>query len=246
MKMNIKPAFRCQLSSYLRGTLVIYSILIIIFAVSIFSSLYVGDNTLISLTGGGAFTTSIFMLVMGIVSIRSDLRLCLQYGVSRRTAFVGQIMTVLAVSAIISIGTELLMGIAQFIENGSQRFFVADLYQIIYVGLDKTVLSFGQHIMSILFSFFLVSSVCFVGMFFSLLFWRLSKFWTIVVAVAIPLLMNFVPLALYKAGVDLSPVIKWLGSSPVKFYFSFALASVILCVINWLLLRKANIREAKG
>lgn len=246
MKMNIKPAFRYQFSSFLKGSAVIYLILIVFVAAILIGTMSVStdSSTSISFTGF-SITATIYLFVMGIVEIRNDLRLCLQCGVSRRTAFISELMAVLAASVILSIAGEILTSIAQAISANNFRLFVADLYQLIYVGADATSLTFSQHVMSALFNASLMFTACLGGMFFSLMFWRLNKLWTIVVAISIPVLINLIPNVLVWLGVDLTPFIDWISSSVSCFVLFFALVAVFVGIIDWLLLRRANIKEAK-
>jgi len=54
-----------------------------------------------------------------------------------------------------------------------------------------------------------------------------------------------VPMALYKLGVDLQPFMRWLASSPLNLVLFMLLAAALFGIIDWLLLRNANIKEAK-
>ena len=246
MKMNIKPAFRYQFSSFLKGSAVIYLILMVVVAAIMIGTMRIstGSATTISFTGF-SITATIYLFVMGIVEIRNDLRLCLQCGVSRRTAFISELLAVLAASVILSVAGELLTGIAQAISANNSRLFVADLYQLIYVGADATSLTFCQHVMSALFNTSLMFAACLGGMFFSLMFWRLNRLWTIVVGISIPVLINLIPNVFIWLGVDLTPFINWISSSVGYFVLFFALVAVLVGIIDWLLLRRANIKEAK-
>ena len=245
MKTNFKPAFRYQFGNYIKGSVVVFLIIFLIVSVALVFSLSFETGSSSISVSGYSFAAVVFLFVMGIVSIRNDLRLCLQFGVSRRTAFLSELLAVIAVSAIIVVAGELLNGIAALLIANNENFFVGDFYQIIYLRDTSAILSLGQHSQSALMNFSLVFSACLFGMFFSLMFWRLSRTWTIIVAVAIPLLINLVPMALYKLGVNFQPFIHWLAASPY-YLVLFALAlAVFFGIINWLLLRKANIREAK-
>ena len=247
MKMNLKPSFRYQFSSFLKGSAVVYVILTIIAAGLMIGTMYVStdSSTTFSFTGY-SITAAIFMFVMGIVNIRSDLRLCLQFGISRRTSFVSELLAILATSFIVAVAGELLTGIVQALSVDNSKLYVADLFQLIYAGDGATALTLGQHAMSALLNTSLTFCACIGGMFFSLMFWRLNKLWTIVVAISIPLLINIVPILLYKAGVNLEPLVTWIRSSPINFVLFFLLSAALFVIINWLLLRKANIKEAKS
>lgn len=245
MKMNIKPAFRYQFDVFFKGSAVTFLVIMAAIAALMVTSLYISaDTTVISFTGYG-ITAVIFLFIMGIVNIRSDLRLCLQYGVSRRTSFVSEILVVLSASAILAAAGELLTGIIQALSADNSRFLIADFYQLIFVGTDIASLTLGQHVLSMLFNTSLTFCACLFGMFFSLLFWRLNKVWTVVAAILIPVLINVVPILLSRMGVNLMPFIRWITASPFYFVLFFSFLAGLFGAVNWLLLRRANIKEAK-
>lgn len=245
MKMNIKPAFRYQFDVFFKGFLVIFLILAAAIAGLIVISLHTSIGTTNVTFSGYGITASIFLFVMGIVNIRSDLRLCLQYGVSRRTSFASEILAVLSISIILSVAGELLTCIVQALSTNVTRFFIADIYQLIFVGPNAISMTFSQHLLSILLNTCLTFFSCLFGMFFSLMFWRLNKLWSIVVAVLIPISINVVPLLLSKLGLNLAPFIGWATASPFHYDLIFLFLAVLLGIFDWLLLRRANIKEAK-
>lgn len=246
MKMNFKPALRYQFPNILKGTAVFYLAIVLISSVIMVSSMSISDQstTTVSFSAYG-FAAAICLFVMGVTSIRSDLRLCLQFGVSRRTAFVSELLSTACVSAVLAAAGELMTGVSQMLTAGNPRYFTADLYQLLFLGTHKMTLSFSQHIQSAMVNAGLMFAFCLAGMFFSLLFWRLNRLWTVVAAISIPLLINGVPILVYKAGVDLRPFLSWLLSSPFCFVLFWLLLAGLLCVINWLLLRRANVKAAK-
>ncbi|MEA4895010.1 MAG: hypothetical protein VB064_07070 [Oscillospiraceae bacterium] len=246
MKMNLKPAFRYQFQGALKSAIVFSLIMLAVLA--IFSVVTVGGygESRATFIGYGV-SAAIFMFVMGIVSIRSDLRLCLQFGVSRRTAFVSEILALLTLSAVLAVTGELITGLAQaaVLNAPSEHVFVCDLYQIIYLKSGFVQLSFAQHIMSALVNTGLLLSLTMTGMFFSLLFWRLSKVWTVLVAISIPILLNLVPWLLLKVGFNPAPFVAWVLRSPFYYVLTCLAVAVFFGIINWFLLRVANIKAAK-
>ena len=245
MRMNLKPTFRYQFINCMKAAAIVYPILIIIVAAFLISALTISaDSSSYYSFTGYCFTTTIFMFVIGVTFIRSDLRLCLQFGVSRRTTFVSELLAVLTASLVLAVAGEILIGTAQAFSAANKNFFFADIYQLFYLE-GESKLTFIQHIISALFSTSLMFASCLLGMFFSLMFWRLNKFWTVVAAISIPLLINGIPALLYKAGVDFTPFINWLSYSPFNFMLFFILIAALIGIINWLILRNANIKAAK-
>ena len=244
MKMSFKPAFRYQFMSFLKSAAVFYLIIAVITTAFLIVSVHFAADSSMSFTGNG-ISSAIFMFVVGIVYIRSDLRLCLQFGVSRRTAFISEILAVLSVSAILAVAGELLTGISQVIVLSNPNSFVGDIYQLIYMDAARVLPTFGQHILSALINTSMFFCACLIGMFFSLLFWRLSKLWTIVVAIAIPFAINGVPILLVRLGLNLKPFVEWVASSPFCFALTSLAIATLAALIDWLLLRRANIKAAK-
>jgi len=243
MKMHLKSAFRYQFKSALKSAIIFCLIMLAILAV--FSILAVGgyEESRATFVGYG-FSAAIFMFVIGIVSIRSDLRLCLQLGISRRSAFVSEIFALLALSAALAVVGELITGAAQaaVLTAPSKHVFVGDLYQMMYLQNGFLQLGFFQHILSALCNIGLIWATCLFGMFFSLMFWRLNKAWTVIVAISIPILLNVVPWLLAKAGFDPAPFFTWMLRSPFFYILTCLVIAVFIGVINWLLLRRANIK----
>jgi len=246
MNMNIKPAFRYQLGGYLRASAIFYLVMALLISAFVIGTLSVSVNGDITLSFmGGSAALTVFMFVAGIVSIRSDVRLCLQYGVSRRTAFAAGLLAALCGSALLALATGLLVSLAQLLTVNQGNSVFADLYQMLYLGMDLRQLSLGQQLLSALLNVSLMMAACLLGMFFSLLFWRLNKICTIIVAVAIPISLNLAPIALYRAGADLAPLSHWLLAAPSHLVLFILPPAALFGLIDWLLLRRANIRPAK-
>ena len=243
MKMNLKPAYRYQFGGLLKSGAVFYLIMTVATAGYLIAASRLGRNSTTNFTAYGLSFT-IFMFVVGIVSIRNDIRLCLQLGVSRRTTFIGDILAAISVALILGIAGELLMGFAQYIARGIPNCSVSDLYQLIYLGPETTP-TLVQHLLGALFNAGLFMAASLFGIFFSLMFWRLNKIWTVIVAIAIPFVLNGGPILLVRLGVDVSPYFKWAISSPYNFILSCLIVSALLAMIDWLLLRKANVKAAR-
>lgn len=246
MNINIRPAYRYQLGGYLRSAAVFYLIMTAIVTVFLCFASRLGRSSH-SYTNFTAYSisTAVFIFVVGIVSIRNDLRLCLQLGVSRRTTFISAICAVISVSLILGVAGELLTGVAQAVARGIPNCYASDLYQLIYLGAPETMPTLVQRLLSALFNAGIFIGACLFGMFFSLMFWRLNRIWTILAAIAIPFVLNGGPALLAWLGVDLTPVVKWVAASPFNFILLCLAGAAIVATIDWLLLRKANIKAAK-
>ncbi|QNL44694.1 hypothetical protein H8790_01160 [Oscillibacter hominis] len=243
----MKALIRYRYTDMMKGVVAFWGVMLLI--VAVIACIETGEER-ISFSAYG-FSTVIMLFVLGICAIREDVRLAAQCGVGRRSAFLGNLITLLTVAGTMAAAGEVFVGTAQVVLGGRPNIFLFDLYQMLYVGADQPVLTMGQHAMSMIFVLMLGLCAAVWGSFFSLLFWRLNKFWTVVVAVAIPVLANGVPyLAIYLAGEEAVAeaglrAVGFLMQSPWNFIAVLAALSAAGIVVNWLLLRRAAVKAAK-
>lgn len=248
--MRIAPSFRYQLRDLLLGFAPFFGVFVILMTGGlIFAGVRAGNST-ISYSGFGA-AAAICVFVIGVVSPRLSLRLHVQMGVSRRTAFIAQLLAVVVSTLALGAAGEVLLAVGQAL-NHNANFFLGDLYQMIYGSIEMPM-TLSQHLCSGLFNTALMLLTFAAGMFTTFLFWRLNKFWTVVVAISIPLLLNLIPLALYRAA-ELSEGVRRAVEALMAFLghscwnamgFLVALAG-LFTVFAWLLVYRANIRAPQG
>lgn len=245
MTMNFWPAFRYHFKEHLKSSGIFYGINVCIVIASFFVCFFTGGS--MSYSGYGV-ACAIFLLVVGIVVPRQDLRLCIQLGVSRRTAFLSGLASVLVNSTLLAAAGELLLGIASRASLANVHLSFADLYQISYLESLLT-LNAGQHLIGLLLNLFLMFCLFSIGLLLTFLFWRLNKAWTIVVAVLIPVLVCVIPAFSVRLSLTfpafnrfLSTLGSWLSASPWHSMLLCILISALFCAVGWLLVRRVNIR----
>jgi hypothetical protein len=249
MNRGLKPAFRYQATDLLKSAAVFFAVMMALCAAVIIDAFSVStSNSSFKIIGSSSFTgmgtaSAICLFIFGITAPRSNLRLCTQLGVSRRSAFLSLLLSALAVSAALAAAGEVLTGSLQHISIIHVRINFADLYQMIYVGSTSVTLPFAQHLNSALLVTCLLLCCFMFGVFFTFLFWRLNKGWRIVAAISIPFLINGVPALLYRFGVDMKPLFVWLGSRVYHLDLFLLLLALFFAAIEWLLLRRAYIRS---
>ena len=94
-----------------------------------------------TMSGTGSFVGSIWALVIGIVVLRGDLRLGNQFGLSRRSAFWGSVLSCTAAFAAASVVLSSLTAVLQVIYRGvNGRVEVMDIYQFVYGNSTASVM----------------------------------------------------------------------------------------------------------
>ena len=252
MKKHLMPAFRYTMKDYCRSAGVFVGVIVL---VMVFFTVQVsvngnGNNMALS---GLATASCIFLFVLGVADCREKLRLMNQFGLSRSTSYQAELLALAVLAVAVAAVLEAVTGLFQFFAGDHFCFYAGDLYQLIYLWGDKTlILTFGQHVDSVLFNACLTFLLAVSGQFFSLLFWRLSKRWAIAVGVSIPVLLNLIPWSIYRASAlhpilsrAYTAIIGFWGASAWNFMLSCLLLSAVIIGINWLLLRRAIIRAPR-
>lgn len=240
--MNFLPIFKYRLKDDLKtvGVFLIVTLLcmvLVIYGIMIMVSEINGrviSNFSVALT--------VFSFVLGIVTVREDLRLGIQNGVSRGTSLAACFTANVVASLAAALGVTLVEWLSVATQNTTNAALVS-FYAMIY-GEDA---SLAGQLRSFLLSFVWSGSAVFVGSFLSLLYWRLTKLWRWIVSLgmgaALLLLMN----ATMIVGGFMDAVLsffRWLGEAPLNLSMFLVGVAVVFAVFDWLLTRKAPITAA--
>ena len=146
------------------------------------------------------------------------------------------------------------MGAYQTVLGGQGRLLITDLYQVIYEGPSAGA-GIGGLVRGAIFSAAVGWMLAALGQFCSALYWRLNKFWTILISVTVPLVLIFgsVPLISWlgttsagRAAVEaLAAFGQFLAASPWNAAAVLLAMGAAFFALSWLLLRRAMIRPAK-
>ncbi|MDO4732263.1 MAG: hypothetical protein Q4B50_01930 [Bacillota bacterium] len=252
LKMNLRPMLRYTLRDSLRA-MSVFSLVMLLVLIFIPLMFY-----LTSPDGGEVHFSSfsmaaaIFSLVSGIVGSREYLRMGIQHGIGRRSGFLALLSTAVCSSLLLAIFGQLLLLFGQAVWNSTEIIFYTDLYQILYLQDAEAVLSLGQHGEAALCTASLCLAAQAAGMFISLLFYRLNKFWKLVAGVGAPILFFIILPAFLSALPPSSPLLgalsalgKWFGAAVSSWILFFLIVALLAMALNWLLCRKAAITAAK-
>lgn len=192
---------------------------------------------------GMGLISAIFIFVAGVGGLRSDIRLCVQFGASRRTALLAEALAAVTASALLALAGELmnlLCGLLSAVLHTPMA--SADLYAMVYLGGDTAAMnSFGAHAASALLVFVLLLAMFTFGAFFTLLFWNLRGIGIVAGGISIPVVVNGVLWLLSLSGGDKILLGFWQQGA-LAFGGSCILFTVVFAAIDWLLLSHANLR----
>ncbi len=213
------------------------------------------DGTRVSSNGTVEFATTIALFVQMCVAIRSTMRLGVQNGRSRSTVIASETLTLVTVAAIYSAFNLLTELLIYPLFNEVTLF--SSTYRTSGLGPFMTVVA------HFLFSFAMLMAVGSFGMFLSTMYWRLDKFWRVIVSVGIPVFMLFgLPTITlrggdvgYRFGIKTIRFLGWCmgypspgslnvaGMSPWRPVVFFLIIAAVLLAFVYPMMRKAVIKK---
>ena len=95
--MNLKATYKYQLREY-KNSVIIYYLVVVLVYIFFGVSTSIMEETNFQSTGGIELSTVIFLFVIGLNSFKETFLMLLQNGISRRTMFLGRMMTAVTLS----------------------------------------------------------------------------------------------------------------------------------------------------
>ena len=186
---------------------------------------------------------AIFMFVLSIVSIREDMRLGIQNGAGRGTAFLANTACMLV--------TALILNIAFFAVTAVWNQFDTGVYIVDFFGALSNNKPFFESIgdLAISSAVLLALSVFLsaLGTFTSLMYWRLNKLgkWIVSIGMGAAVILFIDVIIRYKVVADLlGRLMGWVFLTPWNLVLSFVILAAAFYVFSALLVRRSSITAA--
>ena len=248
-------AFRYEMRNYFRAVAVLWLVMALLPAAILALAYFLaGETAMESSFNGYSMAVGMFGLILGMVGLRENQRVLNQNGVSRRSAFLADVAALAVAALLVAVGVSVIMGAYQAALGSAGRLLITDLYQLIYEPSSNGV-NPGALVRGAVFSAVAGWMLAALGQFCSALYWRLNKFWTILISVTVPLVLIFgsVPLISWlgttsagRAAVEaLAAFGQFLAASPWNAAAVLLAMGAAFFALSWLLLRRAMIRPAK-
>ena len=255
MNTRFGRAFRYEMQNYFRAVAVLWLVMALLPAAMLALAYFLAGETAIeSSFNGYSMAVGMFGLILGMVGLRENQRVLNQNGVSRRSAFLADVAALAVAALLVAVGVSVIMGAYQAALGSADRLLITDLYQLIYEPSSNGV-NPGALVRGAVFSAVAGWMLAALGQFCSALYWRLNKFWTILVSVTVPLVLIFgsAPLLTWldttsagHAAVEALAVFgRFLAASPWNMAAVLLAMGAVFFAVTWLLLRRAMIRPAK-
>ncbi|MDO4581524.1 MAG: hypothetical protein Q4B96_02935 [Bacillota bacterium] len=245
-KNSFIAAFRYMFKDMLSSVGVLCLVVALLFcaALAAHSNLAELDSE-VGVWGVFEFSAMVMMLVIGIVSVREDTRMLLQNGVGRRTAFAALLAVCAAGSLLLAASGQLLLTLAHAVNAAAPGYINGFYYMLFEMNPPGELSAAGNMLVS--FGGYMASALG--GMMISLIFYRLPRFWSIVVAVAVPVMLFIgLPLTIGNTGFGMilgqgmTRLAALLLGSPLALLLGYAAAALIAGAAARLLLRHAPLK----
>ena len=248
MNTRFGRAFRYEMKNYFRAVAVLWLVMALLPAAMLALAYFLAGETAMESSFNG------YSIAVGMFGLRENQRVLNQNGVSRRSAFLADVAALAVAAVLVAVGVTVIMGAYQAVLGGQGRLLITDLYQVIYEGPSAGA-GIGGLARGAIFSAAVGWMLAALGQFCSALYWRLNKFWTILISVTVPLVLIFgsVPLISWlgttsagRAAVEaLAAFGRFLAASPWNAAAVLLAMGAAFFALSWLLLRRAMIRPAK-
>ena len=246
MNTRFGRAFRYEVRNYFRAVAILWLVMALIPAAMLAITYFLaGETAMEGSFNGYSIAVGMFGLVLGMVGLRENQRVLNQNGVSRRSAFLADVAALAVAAVLVAAGVTVIMGAYQTVLGGQGRLLITDLYQVIYEGPSAGA-GIGGLVRGAIFSAAVGWMLAALGQFCSALYWRLNKFWTILISVTVPLISWFGTPSAGRAAVEaLAAFGQFLAASPWNAAAVLLAMGAAFFALSWLLLRRAMIRPAK-
>jgi len=246
--MNIKAAYKYQLTDRKRSIIVFYCVILILtIFLGVMSVNFSSEGSMLS---GMETATAIFLFILGLCTFKEPFFMLLQNGVSRKTIFKSQLFVTITITFIMAVIDKIFFIVDKsFSSLSNSGYIYLSLYEQIYnMGLPFAN-TFSLHVKMFIFYFLMYLAIFAIGYLITLIFYRLNKYGRIAVGAGVPVGL-FIILPIMDNFLFDSRISHAIGSffdfalgitshNPYAAMISFTVAFVILSLLSWLLLRKA-------
>lgn len=242
--MKLRASLRYQLYSYLMPMAIFYGVIIVLNLLSVVQSVTL-NNMRISISGTDV-STLIFILVLGLNSVRESYRMMAVNGRTRKTAFASIALGTLVVAMFMALIDMLLRPVFK-------PFF--DNYTTVFDLLYGSTRSFGGVLVEYGWRVMLYAGAAMTGVWISALYYRMNKAGKIGVSVGVPVLLffvwpvveeNFTKGKLFEAvfsAIKFAFGFSGAHPSPESYLLWGAVLILVAAGIFWACIRRAPVRE---
>jgi hypothetical protein len=246
--MNVKAATKYQLYEYKKAIKVFY--LVIILVMLFFGTLVsIQTSGNVKVNGGIEGSAMVFLFILGLNSFKDTFLMMLQNGITRKSMFIGRLITILATSVTMTVIDRLLANLGGLLNDISNRFVYTGMYEMVFQKRAESLNIVVMNLEAILITIGVYIAAMVAGYFITAAYYRMNKILKITVSIGVPtfffILLPIIDAAVFKgkisAGIKRLIIFVFGGDTgtPYNLLLTCLAFSVIAIGLSWLLIRKA-------
>ncbi len=246
--MNIKGATKYQINEYIKNIKVFYLVVILVIVFfGILSS--VNASTNFTSVGGIESATIIFLFILGLNSFKETFLMMLQNGITRKTMFIGRLITILAASVFMAVTDRFVVNVAGLFNDLNERFYMSAIYDEFFAGRVESLHLLVMNLEAILITIGIYAAAMVVGYLITCAYYRMNKTLKIAVSIGAPvtvmILLPVLDAAVFDGKVSVA-LGRFFGfilgvktGNPYNLLITCVLVIIVGMGITWLLIRKS-------
>ena len=246
--MNIKVAIKYQINEYIKSIKIFY--LVVVLVIALFGVLIkFSSSSNFAGIGGIEGSATIFLFILGLNSFKETFLLMLQNGTTRKSMFIGRLITILATSTFMAIVDRFIVNIGGLLNNVSERFYIEGLYENIFFERSESLHIVVMNLEAILITIGIYIAAMIAGYFITTLYYRMGKMLKVAVSIGVPssimIVLPVLDVVAFKGKISVA-LGKFFGfvfggktGNPYNLLLSCAVFTVVAVGLSWLLVRKA-------
>lgn len=252
--MKLKSIYKFIVHDYIKGCAVFLTVILVLVHIGVILAAVFGGS---GGFGGMESCSFIFMSLLGILTYRQNMFMSLQNGISRKTFYIGSILSILTVALIIGTGDVLISFIGNVYEKNIDGFYYDTFYEQLFMHTDlfseskEIAVKAADYFRGFLLNITADCIFAVTGFAVGSLFYRLSRILKIVIVIGFVLLCNMLPVLL--AIIDkklviinrLSELVNWLLESSYHTNVMLLCGAVISAAAAFLFIRRVPLNDAK-
>jgi hypothetical protein len=247
-EMSVKVATKYQMNEYKKSIKVFYLVVILVMAFFriITSISKVSDFTS---TGGVEGSAMIFLFILGLNSFKETFLMMLQNGTTRKSMFIGRIITILATSVFMAVVDRFIVNIGGLLNDMRDNYYINGMYEMIFDKRSKSLHIVTKNLEAILITAGVYMAAMVAGYIITTAYYRMSKPWKIAVSIGVPAsLMILLPILDEvafggKVSIALGRIFAFVfggkTGNPYNLLLSCLVFALVALGLTWLLVRKA-------
>ncbi len=246
--MNVKAAYRYQLSEY-KNSVMIYYLIVVLVIVFLGVTVSTSEGSFFNSTGGIEMSSVIFLFVVGLNSFKETFLMLLQNGVSRKSLFFGRLASVGLLCTGMMVIDRIMVTVITGVIGENESFRVAGLYEEFFYERTKELSPLLMNLEAVLFTVCVYMAAFALGYFITTAYYRMNKALKFAISVGLPVSI-FAVLPIVDSTITKGRISRFFGyvfgsvlglnkDQPYNFVVASLVATALLLTFSWLLIRTA-------